>query len=202
MLKDFLARAGWMTKALVAICLIVSIVTFSGDNQNPVTGYLTFNWDLILQGQVHRLVTPIFLHFMIGSLPIHLIFNMMWLWDLGGSIEKDRGPWYLLVVVLIIGILSNTAQFFVGNLMSENYIFGGMSGVVFGLLGFLFVRRKYDPFFRVALHPGIMQFMMIWLVIGFVLDLTGTIGIANTAHIIGLVVGGALGFITSKIKAF
>ncbi|GAA4360171.1 rhomboid family intramembrane serine protease [Kangiella marina] len=204
MLKDFLMRAGWMTKLLVAISVVVSIVTLSGTNS--VTDYFTFNWELILQGQVHRLVTPIFLHFMIGSLPIHLIFNMMWLWDLGGSIEKERGPWYLLGLVLVIGIASNMAQYFAEYLMegyvSPRYIFGGMSGVVYGLLGFIFMRRKFDPFFRVELHPGIMQFMMIWLVLGFVLNSTGMMGIANAAHLIGLVSGGALGVLTSKIKAF
>lgn len=204
MLKDFLARAGWMTKLLVAISVIVSIVTLSGSNQ--ITGYFTFNWELILQGQVHRLITPIFLHFMIGSLPIHLLFNMMWLWELGGSIEKERGPWYVLILVLIIGVASNMAQYFGEYLMEgyvhPRYIFGGMSGVVYGLLGFIFMRRKFDPFFRVPLHPGIMQFMLIWLVLGFVLNSTGMIGIANAAHLIGLVAGGVLGVVTAKIKAF
>jgi len=204
MLQDFLARAGWMTKLLVAISIIVSVVTLSGTN--GVTGYLTFDWELILQGQVHRLVTPIFLHFMIGSLPIHLIFNMMWLWELGGAIEKERSPWYLLGLVLIIGIASNMGQYFGEYLMEgyvdPRYLFGGMSGVVFGLLGFIFMRHKFDPFFRVPLHPGIMQFMMIWLVLGFVLNSTGMIGIANAAHLIGLVAGGVLGVLTAKIKAF
>lgn len=204
MLKDFLLRAGWMTKTLVGISVVVSVLTLSGTN--GVTSYLTFNWDLILQGEVHRLVTPIFLHFIIGSLPIHLIFNMMWLWDLGGSIEKEKGPWYLLALVLIIGVSSNVAQYFAEYLMEgyvhPRYIFGGMSGVVYGLLGFIFMRRKLDPFFKVELHPGIMQFMLIWLVLGYVLNATGTIGVANTAHLIGLVSGGLLGILTAKTKAF
>lgn len=204
MLKDFLLRAGWMTKTLVGISVLVSVLTLSGTN--GVTNYLTFNWELILQGQVHRLVTPIFLHFIIGSLPIHLIFNMMWLWDLGGSIEKEKGPWYLLILVLIIGVSSNVAQYFAEYLMEgyvhPRYIFGGMSGVVYGLLGFIFMRRKQDPFFKVELHPGIMQFMLIWLVLGYVLNATGAIGVANTAHLIGLVSGGLLGILTSKTKAF
>lgn len=205
MLEDFMKRAGWMTKLLVGISILVSIITLSGTNRE-ITGLFTFNWELIQQGQLHRLITPIFLHFMIGSLPIHLIFNMMWLWDLGGSIEKDRGPWYLLALVLIIGIASNMAQYFAQYWMegyvSSHYIFGGMSGVVYGLLGFIFMRRKFDPFYRVPLHPGIMQFMLIWLVLGFVLNSTGMIGIANAAHLIGLVAGGALGVITAKTKAF
>ncbi|NVK22041.1 MAG: rhomboid family intramembrane serine protease [Kangiellaceae bacterium] len=200
MVKDFLARAGWMTKVLVIISTAVSIYTFFG--KNPSTYYFAFDWELIKQGQLHRLITPIFLHFMIAGLPIHLLFNMMWLWDLGGSLEKAKGPWYLLVIVLIVGVLSNVGQYFSDYMMQgiigTFHTFGGMSGVVYGLLGFLFMRRKFDPFFPVRIHDGIMKFMLIWLVLGF----TGILGnIANAAHLFGLIVGGVIGFITAKIKA-
>ena len=204
MLKDFLARAGWMTKLFAAVSVLITVITLSGTND--LKNYFTFNWELILQGEVHRLITPIFLHFMIGSLPIHLLFNMMWLWDLGGSIEKERGPWYLFVLILIIGIASNVGQYYSIYLMegfvSSRYIFGGMSGVVYGLLGFIYMRKRFDPFFRVPLHPGIMQFMLIWLVLGFVIHSTGLLGIANAAHLIGLIVGGALGVLSAKMKSF
>lgn len=110
MLKDFLSQAGWMTKTLVGISILVSILTMSGTNE--YTYWFAFNWNLILQGEVHRLITPIFLHFMIGAFPIHLLFNMMWLWDQGGSIEKARSAWYLLVIVLITGVASNVGEYF------------------------------------------------------------------------------------------
>lgn len=197
MLKDFLAQAGWMTKTLVGISVLVSILTMSGTND--YTKLFWFDWGLIQQGQVHRLITPIFLHFMLGAYPIHLLFNMMWLWDQGGSIEKAKSAWYLLAIVLITALLSNFGQFYVGYLMDVPNKFGGMSGVVYGLLGFNFVRRRFDPFFPVHVHPGLMQFMLLWLVLGF----TGLLGnIANAAHLIGLLSGGLLGYITAKTKGF
>lgn len=199
MLKDFLSQAGWMTKTLVGISVLVSILTMSGTNE--YTLWFAFNWNLILQGEVHRLITPIFLHFMIGAFPIHLLFNMMWLWDQGGSIEKARSAWYLLVIVLITGVASNVGEYFSSVYFGSGrpYLFGGMSGVVYGLLGFNFVRRRFDPFFPVHVHPGLMQFMLLWLVLGF----TGLLGnIANAAHLIGLLSGGLLGYITAKTRAF
>lgn len=138
---------------------------------------------------------------MIGAFPIHLLFNMMWLWDQGGSIEKARSAWYLLVIVLITGVASNVGEYFSSVYFGygRSYLFGGMSGVVYGLLGFNFVRRRFDPFFPVHVHPGLMQFMLLWLVLGF----TGLLGnIANAAHLIGLLSGGLLGYITAKTRAF
>ncbi|WP_251358495.1 rhomboid family intramembrane serine protease [Kangiella sp. TOML190] len=200
--QHFLSRAGRATIALVALSTIISLLTWWGTNQ--YTGWFIFFEPAIYAGQVWRLITPIFLHFMIAGLPIHLLFNMMWLWDLGGSIEKAKSSGYLLGLVLIIGVGSNLAQFY-GNIMfkGEAYayasIFGGMSGVVYGLLGFIFMRRRFDPFFPIQLNPAILQFMLIWLVLGF----TGIIGsVANMAHLSGLVIGAVLGFITSKMKSF
>ncbi len=57
----------------------------------------------ILAGQVWRLVTPIFLHF--G--PFHLLFNMVFLYLLGGMIEERRGPWRYLLLGLVCAVLSN-----------------------------------------------------------------------------------------------
>ncbi|MRX28004.1 rhomboid family intramembrane serine protease [Kangiella sp. HZ709] len=196
--QHFLNRAGKVTIALVAISVIVSLLTWWGTNQH--TYWVYFDWQLITQGQIWRLVSPIFLHFMIAGLPIHLLFNMMWLWDLGGSIEKAKGANYLLAVVLITGVGSNLAQYFSSSLFGNGFsFFGGMSGVVYGLLGFIFVRRRFDPFFPLRLNDAIMNFMLIWLVLGF----TGLVGsVANAAHLSGLIIGAGLGYLTAKTKRF
>lgn len=150
-------------------------------------GYLQWQEGLseIRQGQVWRLVTPIFMHF--GW--IHLIFNMMWLADLGSMIERSKGTWFLVLLVLLTAVVSNLGQY----LVSSPY-FGGMSGVVYALLGYAWMLSRYDPSKGVRLHQTTVTMMLVW----FVLCFTGVLGpIANTAHAVGLGLGVGWGFLES-----
>ena len=88
-------------------------------------------------GEYWRLLTPIFLHF--GWL--HIVFNCLWLWELGALIELRLGTIVLLLLVLSSGIGSNYAQF----LDSGPSLFGGMSGVVYALLGVCWVYNSLRP---------------------------------------------------------
>jgi len=115
---------------------------------------------------------------------IHILFNMMWLWDLGGLIEKRQSAQFLLFFVLSIGMMSNFIQY-----LSAGPAFGGMSGVVYGLLGYIWIRsRKVNSGYSIP--TSVVMFMLAWLVLGF----TGIIGaIGNAAHTSGLILGMAYG---------
>lgn len=142
-------------------------------------------------GQLWRIVTPSFLHF--G--PWHLFFNLMWLLNLGTQIETRAGWKKLLGLVFTIAIISNLAQYFLssiyfqnGSLQIESYRpgFGGMSGVVFGLFGYVWMKVKFQPSLGYMLTGFIIVMMIIWLY----LCMTGLVGaVANTAHVAGLLVG-------------
>jgi GlpG protein len=70
-----------------------------------------------------------------------------------------------------------------------------MSGVDYGLLGFLWIRGKYDPRAGFELNPGSVKMMLIWLVLCY----TGLMGsIANMAHTVGLLTGMAWGYYTAR----
>ena len=58
--------------------------------------------------QYWRLVTPAFLHF--GWL--HIVFNSLWLWDLGSRLELLLGRVNLLLLVLVIAMVSNLSQYY------------------------------------------------------------------------------------------
>ena len=143
--------------------------------------------DALAEGQFWRLLTPIFLHFGI----FHLAFNSLWIWEFGRRIEGFAGSLHLAVIVLLTGVGSNLGQY----LWEGPSLFGGMSGVLYGLLGYLWIRHKVHPQPELALPPGIVGFLLAWLVICMtgIVDLLMGGRIANAAHASGLVLGMILG---------
>jgi GlpG protein len=138
-------------------------------------------FELILSGQVWRLFTPMLLHFGL----LHLLFNMFWLRDLGGQIEAVKGTGRFLALVLVSAGLSDTAQ----NWMSGP-LFGGMSGVNYALFGYLWMKQRYQASEGLWLAPQTIPLMLGWLL----LCMTGMMGpVANTAHVVGLLAGVAVG---------
>lgn len=202
-----ITQIGTLTLVLIILSVAASLVTktlFVDFGTSPdynllnylyitqikITGqYISYNMlPEIMNGQIWRLFTPMFLHFGI----LHILFNMLWLRDLGTMIEKRQNTWILALLVLVIAATSNLGQFLVSGPM-----FGGMSGVVYGLLGYIWIRGKFDPFSGLYLHRQTVTMMIIW----FFLCLSGVIGnIANMAHGVGLVVGMAWGFISAHLS--
>ena len=138
-------------------------------------------------GEVWRLITPIFLH---GDF-MHILFNMMWLVQLGRFIESRFGGAKLLALVMVIGVGSNLAEY----LWSQPN-FGGMSGVVYGLFGFLWMKGKFGRDQGWEMPTQTVQLMLMWMVLCF----TGMLGpIANAAHVGGLVIGALLGISSARL---
>jgi GlpG protein len=144
----------------------------------PVESLLSFEWPW-QHGQVWRLVTPVLLHFSV----LHLLFNLAWWWYLGGRIEQQFGAGKLAVLLFSSALIPNVLQ-----AMVSGSSFGGLSGVTYGLLGYLWLRqRQLENQALVAVSDGLFIFMLVWLAIGF----TPLLGFntANLAHLGGLVVG-------------
>lgn len=138
----------------------------------------------IRQGQIWRLVTPIFLH---GGI-LHLLFNMYWLYVLGVQVEVLKGTVRFGLIVLAIAVFSNLAQFLIGG--SPNFY--GMSGVVYGILGYIWIKQQYEPASGFQLQSFTFIILIGFMVIGF-LGVIG--GIANWAHLGGLIAGMAIAYI-------
>ncbi len=184
-----LSIAGFLLIYLGAPISWLAAVTYS--DFGVVGGQVVFQAH---EGQYWRLVTPIFLHF--GWL--HIAFNCLWTWEVGALIERRLGTAVLLGLVLLAGVGSNTAQF----LYSGPSLFGGMSGVVYALLGFTWVYNQLRPADGVSITPGIMWFMVGWLIFCMIAptEILGFGSIANAAHLGGLVIGLALGAALGAVK--
>ena len=144
----------------------------------------------LLNNEWWRLLTPTFLHFSLT----HLAFNCLWIYILGSKIEELDGKGLLLFVFVTSSILSNAGQF----LWTQQILFGGLSGGVYGLLGYCFIIELDGKKGRYGLPEALYLFMLIWLFIGFtgILSVFGFGNIANTAHLVGMIAGFILGFIT------
>lgn len=145
------------------------------------------NFAEITSGEVWRLFTPMFIHFGV----LHLVFNLMWVWELGRVLEsRFRGARFLLLV-LGVSLVANLCQ-----ALASGPNFGGMSGVVYGLFGFVLLRQKFHPAGDVRLNPRMVPWMLIWLVVCF----TGQVGpVANAAHVGGLVCGAVIGWVNAML---
>jgi GlpG protein len=130
---------------------------------------------------VWRLITPIFVHF--G--PIHLLFNMLWLKTLGSAIEAKEGSWKYFVLLLLFALASNFAQFY-----WKGPMFGGMSGVVYGLFGYVWMRWKTDPFSGYYVPKETVYTMIVWF---FLCVFQIIPNVANGAHAGGLAAGMVFG---------
>ena len=141
----------------------------------------------VLAGEVWRLATPMFMHLSF----LHILFNMLWMWDLGRLVEILKGSIFLGLFVLVTGIASNIAQY----VITHSPGFGGMSGVVYALLGYVWMQGKFNPRFGFELHQATVVMMLIWYVVCW----TGLAGpIANWAHTAGLLVGVAWGYLDAQ----
>lgn len=140
----------------------------------------------IRQGEVWRLFTPTLMH---GSL-LHILFNMLWLARFGTMIEIKRGTVRLAILYLIAAAVSTYGDYVWMERMEVVKILLGMSGVIYAMFGYIWIKSMYEPEQGLAVGPGTVQVLILWLVI----CMTGVIGsVANAAHFVGLAVGIALG---------
>src|SRR5262249_41855076 len=122
--------------------------------------------------------------------PLHLIFNMLWFYQLGSMIEARQSALFLFVFIAVSAALSNVAQYYY-----HGPLFGGMSGVVYALAGYVWIRGKYNRASGLYLDPQSVTYLLIWLAVCY-FNLVGPV--ANAAHVVGLVTG----MVWGRIAAF
>ncbi|GGF76098.1 rhomboid family intramembrane serine protease GlpG [Alteromonas lipolytica] len=125
-----------------------------------------------------RLIGPAFIHFS----ALHFIFNVLWWGMLGSQIEHKFGSSFLLILFLVTALFSNLAQ-----LAVSGPNFGGLSGVVYGVVGFVWIIGWLRPQWGLSMPRAIVGFMLVWLVLGYA-DILW-VNMANAAHTMGLLSG-------------
>ncbi|MFI4847757.1 Rhomboid protease GlpG [Gimesia chilikensis] len=184
-----------VTSLLIGVSVVVFLLMQTNDYNIPIRQALSIcsfevsgdmvRYDTrlldIQKGELWRLVSPIFLHF--G--PLHILFNCIMTYQLGGAIEINRGSLKLAAMVILIAVPSNLAQYWFSGPM-----FGGLSGVVYGLFGYMWMKSLYDPQSSFFIPPNMVIILIGW----FFLCIAGVVGnVANYAHGFGLGTGIVIG---------
>ncbi|MFI6683009.1 rhomboid family intramembrane serine protease [Streptomyces sp. NPDC050485] len=132
----------------------------------------------VAEGQWYRLVTSMFLH---GGV-VHILFNMLSLWWLGGPLEAALGRARYLALYFVSGLAGGALTYLIASPLEPSL---GASGAIFGLFGAMAVlmrRMKYD-----------MRPVIGLLVVNLILTFNPWMGIAWQAHVGGLAAGVLVG---------
>ena len=161
----------------------------------------------IKRGEIWRVITPIFIHYGI----MHIVFNLYMFFQFGSLIENRYGTLKFGLICLASAAIPNIVQCLVpyeiggsgpgfykdtGLLITA---LGGMSGVVYGLFGFVWMKSVFDRAFGFRIPQSTVIILIGWLFLCMLPAGINPVGsVANWAHGIGLLVGMAIGYFSSR----
>ena len=173
---------------LIVACLLVALVSLLGTQPQRVaflfypvldnTGLFALLGSIESPWELLRSLTPMLLHF--GEL--HLVFNLMWLWYFGRQLEVIQPRWLTITLILFCSVAGNTTQY----LYTGFNNFGGMSGVVYGLVGYTWIIHRFMPRSQLRINNSMFVVFVIALI---TMELVASAFIATAAHVGGLLAG-------------
>jgi membrane associated rhomboid family serine protease len=182
--------------ATVAFTVIVSLTAnFAGPAGDALFNLLALNKPLLAAGELWRLWTVVLVHAPLQEMPLHLLFNMYFLFLAGPFVERLYGRWAFLGTYLLFAAGASLTSF----AFSDAPVSVGASGAIFGLFGFL---AAADMLHRPVLDRQMRGFLgqlvglvVINLILGFIIP-----GVDNLAHIGGLVTGLVIGVLFAPTR--
>ena len=167
------------------VLIALSIIFFGLQN---ITEWL-FGYDLlllygakinqfILQGEIWRFLTPVFLH---GSI-VHLSFNMYALYSIGPSLEKKYGGTSFILLYAISAVFGNVFSF-----LCSSYVSLGASTAIFGLIAAQGVYIYKNRYLLGSAAKPLLTNVLFLIAVNLFLGLSP--GIDNWGHLGGLVGG-------------
>lgn len=179
-----------LTFGVILICLVVFVDTYFMENEGGFWQLLLISkdgtWKAIVQEyELWRLISPSVLH---GG-PVHILLNLLGWYQLGGMVEQRKGTAYLLMLTLLTALAADLLQF---TLVSGPFV--GLSGVVFGIFGYVWVKGKLDPGDGMGVPPSTVINALVFYLLCWI----GAFGnIANYAHTGGLLMGITIGCLSA-----
>lgn len=187
-----------ITLGLITICIVVYIISFLlfGEQMTAQEALTLGGYNPLLvfyQNDYYRFLTANFIHFGI----LHIAVNAYSLYGIGLFIESVLKTKKYLIVLLVSAISTTLLPYllFLVNGFEANVVSGGISGVIFGLIGalgamaLLYKDVFLDIFKQLAPNVGLM------LLISFIVP-----SISLSGHVSGLIGGFVSTYIVLKFK--
>ncbi len=168
--------------AIIVICVLVSIVELTqglginGGGNSRLAVDLGLFGPFVADGQWYRIITAAFVHAGI----IHLLFNMIVLWWLGGALERYAGTTRMGLIFLTSIVWGSAGAL----LLDPMALTVGASGGIYGLMAALLVLERQQGI--ALLGSGLGVFLLLNLALTFVIP-----GISIGGHL-GGIAGGLL----------
>jgi GlpG protein len=169
------------------ICLLALVVYIAGLAGRINAADLVEDYRL-WHGEPWRLITCTLPH---ANL-FHLAFNLYWVWAFGTLVEEILGSGFIALLVVMLAVGSSAAE----------YAFTqggeGLSGVGYGLFGFLWAIGRYDARFKGIIDAKTIQLFVVWFFICIALTVSNAMPIGNIAHGSGAVLGAIAGYAVAR----
>jgi len=168
--------------AIIVICVLVTIVELAqglginGGGNSRLAVDLGLFGPFVADGQWYRIITAAFVHAGI----IHLLFNMIVLWWLGGALERYAGTTRMGLIFLTSIVWGSAGAL----LLDPMALTVGASGGIYGLMAALLVLERQQGI--ALLGSGLGIFLLLNLALSFVIP-----GISIGGHL-GGIAGGLL----------
>jgi membrane associated rhomboid family serine protease len=168
-----------ITYVLIGVSVIWTLVLLAAENDDWRAFGISDGFR-VFGGDYWSLFTSVFVHVDV----IHLFFNVYWLAILGGYTEEHFGKSFYLLFIVVCSFCSSALELSVSG---ETGV--GMSGVVYGIFGFLWGAKLFGKQQHEVVDPKTIQVFMVWLFVCILLSETELLAVGNVAHFTGLAVG-------------
>lgn len=155
---DPLANVPILTYLLVAVSVIITGASMLGGSRPGSFLYALGSFgfapaEQIWGGRVWGLVTPVFIH---GGV-VHLLFDMLWLVQIGRILERTLPPAVYLLWIVLSAAVGSASELLISGQTGI-----GMSGVVYALFGLMWAGRGAYPAWRTVATPENLRLLVYW----------------------------------------
>jgi GlpG protein len=183
-----------VTLLITAVAVAIELVCMLDPERRDVyyndfkLGVLSPIW----AGELWRPFTTTLLH----ANPLHAFFNVYWMATFGPAVENRFGSYRTLGLIVLLAYVSMLPEYVISNFdrpIDRQVGAFGLSGIMYGLFGLLWVGRRYAPEFYLVCDQQVVMVMIGWLVFCIFATLMNLMPVANIAHVSGLLFGALYG---------